>query len=98
MDHWSTCWSKASHSFERSIDCFELTDGCLLEIMTDNASSDFSILWEQQTTTEVCGIERPAVSNHILCMVHVIYRALGAFMSSLSVKGHTKSWEPHELD
>jgi len=24
--------------------------------------------------------------------------ALGAFMSSLAVKGHTKSWEPHERD
>jgi len=29
-------------------------------------------------------------------MVHVIQLALGAFMSSLGVKGHTKSWEAHE--
>jgi len=29
-------------------------------------------------------------------MEHVIQLALGAFMSSLSVKGRTKSWEAHE--
>jgi hypothetical protein len=31
-------------------------------------------------------------------MVHVIQLALGAFMSSLGVKGRTKSWEAHEHD
>jgi len=31
-------------------------------------------------------------------MAHVIQLALGAFMSSLGVKGHTKSWEAHECD
>jgi hypothetical protein len=31
-------------------------------------------------------------------MAHVIQLALGAFMSSLSVKGRTKSWEAHERD
>jgi len=31
-------------------------------------------------------------------MAHVILLALGAFMSSLRVKGHTKSWEAHERD
>jgi len=29
-------------------------------------------------------------------MAHVIQLALGAFMSSVSVKGRTKSWEAHE--
>jgi len=29
-------------------------------------------------------------------MAHVIQLALGPFMSSLSVKGRTKSWEAHE--
>jgi hypothetical protein len=29
-------------------------------------------------------------------MAHVIQLALGAFMSSLGVKGRTKSWEAHE--
>jgi len=29
-------------------------------------------------------------------MAHVIQLALGAFMRSLGVKGHTKFWEAHE--
>ena len=36
--------------------------------------------------------------NHIPCMAHVIQLALGAFMGSLGVKVHTKSWEAHERD
>jgi len=31
-------------------------------------------------------------------MAHIIHLALGAFMSSLGVKGHTKSCEAHECD
>jgi hypothetical protein len=31
-------------------------------------------------------------------MAHVIQLALAASMSSLDVKGHTKSWEIHESD
>jgi hypothetical protein len=31
-------------------------------------------------------------------MVQVIQLALGAFLSSLSVKGSTKHWEAHERD
>jgi len=31
-------------------------------------------------------------------MVHVIQLALGAFMSSLGVKGRKKSWEAHQRD
>jgi len=31
-------------------------------------------------------------------MAHVIQLALGAFMSSLGVKGRTKLWEAHECD
>jgi len=31
-------------------------------------------------------------------MAHVIQLALGAFMSSLGVKGSTKSWEAHERE
>jgi len=51
---------------------------------------------ELQSTLEASGIEWPALRNHIPCMAHVIQLALGAFMSSLSVKGRTKSWEAHE--
>jgi len=53
---------------------------------------------ELQTTLEASGIEWPALRNHIPCMAHVIQLALGAFMSSLGVKGRTKSWETHERD
>jgi hypothetical protein len=31
-------------------------------------------------------------------MAHVIQLALGAFLSSLGVTGHTSSWEAHECD
>ena len=53
---------------------------------------------ELQTTLEASGIEWPALRNHIPCMAHVIQLSLGAFMSSLGVKGRTKSWEAHERD
>jgi len=53
---------------------------------------------ELQSTLDTSGIEWPAVKNHIPCMAHVIQLALGAFMSSRSVIGRTKSWEAHERD
>ena len=80
------------------LDCFELTDGRLFGITTDNASSHYSMTRELQSTLEASGIERPALRNHIQCMAHIIQLALGAFMSSLGVKGRTKSWEAHERD
>jgi hypothetical protein len=80
------------------LDCFELTDGRLLGITTDNASSNYSMTSELQSTLEASGIERPALRNHILCMMHIIQLALGAFMSRIGVKGRTKSWEAHERD
>jgi len=51
---------------------------------------------ELPPTIEASGIEWPALRNHIPCMAHVIQLALGAFMSSLGVKGRTKSWEADE--
>jgi len=68
------------------LDHFELTDGRLLGITTDNASSNYSMTRELQSTLEASGIEWPALRNHIPCMAHVIQLALGAFMSSLGVK------------
>jgi len=53
---------------------------------------------ELQSTLDASGIGWPALRNHIPCMAHVIQVALGAFMSSLSVKGRTKYWEAHERD
>jgi len=80
------------------LDHFELTDGRLLGITTDNASSNYSMTRKLQSTLEASGIEWPALSNHIPCMAHVIQLAFGAFMSSLGVKGCTKSREAHEWD
>jgi len=80
------------------LDCFDLTDGRLLGITSDNDSSNYSMTWELQSTLEACGIELPALLNHIPCMPHFIQLVLRAFMSSLGVKGLTKSWEAHERD
>ena len=66
--------------------------------MTNNASSNYSTTRELQSTLEASGIEWPAIWNHLPCLAHVMQLALGAFMSSLGVKGHTKSWEAHEPD
>jgi hypothetical protein len=80
------------------LDRFELTDGTLLGITTDNASSNYSMTHELQSTLKASGMEWPALRNHIPCMAHIIQLALGVFMSSLGVKGPTKSWEAHERD
>jgi len=80
------------------LDRFDLTDGRLFGITTHNASSKYLMIRELHTTLEASGIEWPAVRSHIPCMAHVIQLALGVFMSSLGVKGRTKSWEAHEHD
>ena len=80
------------------LDRFELTDGHLLGITTDNDSSNFSMTRKLQSTLEASVIEWPALRNHIPCMAHIIQLALGALMSSLGVKGSAKSWEAHERD
>jgi len=54
------------------------------------------MIHELQSTLEDYGIEWPASSNHTPYMAQVIQPALGAFMSSLGVKGRYKSWEAHE--
>jgi len=53
---------------------------------------------ELQSTLEASAIRWPAVRNHIPCTAHVIRPALGAFVSSLGVKGHTKSLDAHECN
>ena len=80
------------------LDHFELTEGRLLGITTDNASSNYTMPRTLQSTPEASGIAWPALRNHIPRMAHVIQLALGAFMSSLGVKGRTKSCEAHEYD
>ena len=80
------------------LDCFEQTNGRLLGITINKASSNYSMTRELQTTLKSSETEWPALKNHITCMAHGIQLALGAFMSSLGVKGRTKSWEAHERD
>jgi len=80
------------------LDRVELTDGHLLGSTTENASSNHSMTCELQSTLEASGIVWPALRHHIPCIAHVIHLALGAFMSSLSEKGCTKSWEAHECN
>jgi len=80
------------------LDLFDLTDGRLLGITTDNASSNYSMTCELQSTLEASAILWPALRNHITCMAHVKQLASGAFISSLGVKGRTKSWEAPEHD
>jgi len=78
------------------LDCVDLINSCLLEITTDNASSNYSMTCELKSTHVAFRIRWPALRNCIPCIVHVIQLCLGAFMSSLGVKGSTKSWEAHE--
>jgi len=66
--------------------------------MTDNASSNYSMTCDLQSTLEDSGTEWPALRNHIACMAHVIQLALCAFMSSIGEKRHTMSSEAHERD
>jgi len=80
------------------LDHLELTDGRLLGITTDNASSNYSTTRELQSTLEASAIQWPALWNHIPCMAHIIQLALGAFMSRLGVKGRTKSSQAHDRD
>jgi hypothetical protein len=80
------------------LDHFELTDGRMVGITTDNDSSNYSMTRKLQSTLEASGIGWPALRNPIPCMAHVIQLALGAFMSSLGENGHTKSWEAHQRD
>jgi hypothetical protein len=80
------------------LDHFELTNGSLLGITTDNTSSNYSMTYQLQLTLEASGIQWLAVRNNTPCMAHVIQLALDASMSSLDVKGRTKSWEAPERD
>jgi len=79
-------------------DHFELTDGHLPYVTTDNTSSNESMTRVLQSTLEASGIECPALRKHIPCVAHIMQLTLGAFKSSLGVEGRTKSWEAHECD
>jgi hypothetical protein len=83
---------------KEDVDHFEISDGQLLDITTDNALSNCSITWVLQSILQISGIEGSASKNHIPCMAQVIQLCLGTFVSNLGVKGHTKAWEAHEYD
>jgi len=87
------------------LDCFEHTDGCLLAITTDNASSNYLMTRELESTLEASGINTGGLWNRVACIEepHTMHgachtAAVGVFMSSLGVKGPTKSWEAREHD
>ena len=68
----------------------------ILEITTDNASSNYLMTQKLLSTFEASAIQSPAMRNHIPFMAHVIQLASGAFMSYLGVISCTKSLEAHE--
>jgi len=80
------------------LDRFELTDCHLLGITMDKASSNYSMTRVLKSTLEASGIEWPALRHQVPFMAHIIQLALGAFMSSLGVKGYTKSCEAPDRD
>jgi hypothetical protein len=80
------------------IDHFQLTDGRFLGIPRVNASTKYSKAHELQSTIDDAGTVWPQLKNHIPYIAHIIQLALGAFMSSLGVKDHTKSLEVHVRD
>ena len=77
---------------------FDLDGSRILGITTDNASSNYAMARKLQESLAIVGHEWDAARNHVPCMAHVIQLALGAFMSSLGVKGRAKSWAEHERD
>jgi hypothetical protein len=84
--------------FKDVVNHFGHMDCRLLAITTDNASSNYSMIPKLQSTLEDSRNEWPALENHIPCMAHIIELALGTFMSSLGVTGHTKSWEARQCN
>jgi hypothetical protein len=54
------------------------------------------MIFELQSTLQASGIGWLTVRYHIQCVAHVTQLALGAFLSSLGVKGRTTSWEVPE--
>ena len=75
------------------MDRFGLTDGRVLGITTDNASSNYAMVKELQRSLKAMEVDWSAAQNHIPCMAHVIQLALAAFMKSLGIQGRNRSWE-----
>jgi len=90
--------AKRATELKDTIDRVHLTEGHLLEIMSGNAFSNYSMTCKLQSTSEDSGIEWPALRNHIPCMAHVIQLALAAFISSLGTICRTRTWEVCQCD
>jgi len=51
---------------------------------------------ELELMLQASGIKWAALRNHIPCLAHIIQLAIGAFISTLGVQGHTKSRESRD--
>lgn len=80
------------------LDHVELTHGRLLRTTTDNTSSKYFIIWEQQSSIKASRIKWHAFRYQIPCMTHVTQLALSVFISSLSITGYTMAWDANECD
>jgi hypothetical protein len=54
--------------------------------------------WEVQLLLEASGMVWPPLRIYMSWVEHIKQLPVGAFMSSLGVKGPTKSWEAQEHD
>jgi len=80
------------------INRFDVNNSYLLGISPVNASANYSMTRELQSTLEASKVECPAMRNHIPLTTHGTQRAVGLFMSIFSVNGHTMSCDAHERD
>jgi hypothetical protein len=80
------------------VENFALTVSWLIEIKTDNASSNYWMTRKLLITVAASSSQWPAFRNQTPCIVHIIYLALGVFTASLRVKGCTMSWEAHQCN
>lgn len=77
---------------------YEIDDGRLLGITTDNASSNYVTSACLQDALAIVGVIWPAANNHMPCMAHVIQLSLGAFMKELKITGRESYYQEEERD
>jgi hypothetical protein len=64
----------------------------------ENASPNYLMTQEPQSTLQATKIECPALRNHLPCMAYVVALPGSACMSCLGVKDQAKFWEAHKCD
>jgi hypothetical protein len=72
---------------KKVLDHFQLTDGRLLRFTTQNDFLFHSMTRELQSALDATGIVWPAMRNYIPRMAVGFQLAMGAFLSSVGVKG-----------